>query len=122
MSSPPWSATVTGLMAAVGVVMPALITAPAAPVAVEDADVPDLAEVDELLPQAASTEPRTGSEMPTTLARRTKSRRDSRPAANSSITWLATALWSWRRRLSRRWSIFLVIGSLPGMGRILCAG
>ena len=36
MSRPPWSATVTGLMAAVGVTMPALITAPGVPLAVED--------------------------------------------------------------------------------------
>ena len=33
MSRPPWSATVTGLIAAVGTTMPALITAPGAPVA-----------------------------------------------------------------------------------------
>ncbi len=72
-------------MAAVGVVMPALITAPAAPAPADD-DVPDFAELEELLPQAASTEPSTGTEMPTTLARRMKSRRDSRPAANSSMT------------------------------------
>src|SRR5580692_2182346 len=91
MSRPPWSATVTGLIAAVGVTMPALITAPGAPAADED-DVPDFAELDELLPQAARIEPRTGTEIPTTLARRTKSRRVSRPAANSSMTWLATSL------------------------------
>src|SRR6185295_3792812 len=36
MSRPPWSATVTGLMAAVGVTMPALITAPALPAVDED--------------------------------------------------------------------------------------
>src|ERR1700691_5122134 len=85
MSRPPWSATVTGLMAAVGVVMPTLITAPDVPAAAGD-DAPDFAVVDELLPQAASTEPSTGAEIPTTLARRMKSRRESRPAANSSMT------------------------------------
>ena len=112
MSRPPWSATVTGLIAPVGVVMPALITAPAAPVAEaeEPAEADD--EDEELLPQAARIEPSTGTEMPTTVPRRMKSRRDSRPAANSSMTWLAMSPWPWRRRASRRWSIFRVTESL----------
>ena len=109
MSSPPWSSTVTGLIAPAGVSMPALITAPAAPAGAEDeapvvADEPD----EPLLPQAARIEPRTGADMPTTVARRMKSRRVSRPAANSSMTWLAISPWPWRMRPSCRWLIFLL--------------
>src|SRR5580704_17284560 len=118
MSSPPWSATVTGLIDAVGVTMPALITAPGAPDAELDAELDD--EVDELedeLPQAARIAPSDGAVMPTTAARRMKSRRVSRPAANSSMMWFAISPWSWRRRPSRRWSILRVTMSLPGMGR-----
>ncbi len=83
MSRPPWSATVTGLMAAVGVTMPALITAPGAAAAVEDEPVVPV--LGELLPQAARIDPSSGIEMPTTVPRRMKSRRESRPAANSSM-------------------------------------
>ena len=102
MSSPPWSATVTGLIAAVGVTMPALITAPAAPAAaLDELDVPGAAELEELLPQAASIDPSSGTEMPTTVPRRMKSRRESRPAANSSMMWLAISPWPWRRCPSR---------------------
>ena len=101
MSSPPWSATVTGLIAAVGVTMPALITAPAAPVA-DAEELDDELDDDPLLPQAARIDPSAGTEMPTTVARRMKSRRDSRPAANSSMMWFAISPWSWRRRPSRR--------------------
>jgi hypothetical protein len=97
---PPWSATVIGLIAALGVVMPALITAPALPE--PEADVPGLAELDALLLHAARIGPSADAEMPTTLARRMKSRRDSRPAANSSIMWLAISPWPSRRRPSRR--------------------
>src|ERR1700744_4335757 len=98
MSWPPWSSMVTGLMAAVGVTMPTLSTAPGAPVAV----LPPLAVLGELLLQAASTDPSTGAEIPTTVARRTKSRRDSRPAAYSSMMWLAISPWPWRNSPSRR--------------------
>ena len=101
MSWPPWSATVTGLIAAVGVVMPALITAPGLPE--PEADVPGLSRTRRtLLLHAARIDPSTGAEMPTTVARRMKSRRDSRPAANSSIMWLAISPWSWRKRPRRR--------------------
>src|SRR5579864_4074990 len=115
MSSPPWSATVTGLIAAAGVVMPALITAPGAPAAELDApeaevDPPD--DDDELL-QASRIDPTSGTDMPTTLARRMKSRRVSRPAANSSMTWLAISPWPRRSRESRRWSICGDTRSLP---------
>ncbi len=87
MSSPPWSGTVSGLIAPVGVTMPALMTAPAAPAAADDDEdeVPGAAELEELLPQAASIDPSSGTEMPTTVPRRMKSRRESRPAANSSM-------------------------------------
>jgi len=53
-------------MAAVGVTMPALITAPGAPVAEDD----EVAEEDDeaLLPQAARIDPSSGTEMPTTVA------------------------------------------------------
>src|SRR5271165_505138 len=123
MSSPPWSATVTGLIAAVGVTMPALMTAPAAPAAADDDDeVPGVAELEELLLQAARVLPSSGTEMPTTVPRRMKSRRDSRPAANSSMMWLAISPWPWRKRPSRLWSIFLVTEEPPWMGRIGCAG
>ena len=71
-------------MAAVGVTMPALIVAPGAPVA-DDEPPADVVDDDELLLQASRMPPRTGTEMPTTVARRMKSRRDSRPAANSSM-------------------------------------
>ena len=83
MSRPPWSATVSGLIVAVGTTIPALIVAPAAP-------APELDEVlgvEELeLPQAEMTAPSTGSDIPTTAPRRRKSRRESRPAAYSSMT------------------------------------
>ena len=100
MSRPPWSATVTGLIAPVGVTMPALITAPGLPAAEEDP--PEGAELDPLLPQAARIDPSSGTEMPTTVPRRMKSRRDSRPAANSSIMWLAISPWPWRGCPRRR--------------------
>ena len=124
MSRPPWSATVTGLIAAVGVTMPALITAPAAPAAADEDELVELAELGELdeLLQAASIDPSSGTEMPTTVPRRMKSRRDSRPAANSSMMWLAISPWPWRKRPSRLWSIFLVTEEPPWMGRIGCAG
>ena len=48
-------------------------------------EVPGAAELEELLPQAASIDPSSGTEMPTTVPRRMKSRRESRPAANSSM-------------------------------------
>jgi hypothetical protein len=48
-------------------------------------DVPGAAELGELLPQAASIDPSSGTDMPTTVPRRMKSRRESRPAANSSM-------------------------------------
>src|SRR5271166_2194691 len=105
--------------------MPALITAPGAPVAEDEALADDeldaLDELDELL-QASRIDPASGTDIPTTLARRMKSRRDSRPAASSSMMWLAISPWPWRRRPSRLWSIFLVTGSLPEMGRIHFAG
>src|SRR5580658_6011755 len=125
MSSPPWSATVIGLIAAVGVVMPARITAPGAPAAELDAeadDEPDEPDDDAELPQAARIDPSTGTEMPTTVARRMKSRRDNRPAANSSMMWLAISPWPWRKRPSRRWSMLRVTRSLPDAGRIHLAG
>src|ERR1022692_2027442 len=84
MSRPPWSATVSGLIAPVGVMMPALMVAPlpAAPAGLVE---PDGEDGDELL-QAATMPPSTGIEMPTTVPRRRKSRRESRPATNSSMT------------------------------------
>ncbi|HXA61209.1 MAG TPA: hypothetical protein VNW94_18770 [Streptosporangiaceae bacterium] len=65
-----------------------MITAPGAPVA-DAEELEDELDDDELLPQAARIDPSAGTEMPTTVARRMKSRRDSRPAANSSIMWFA---------------------------------
>src|SRR5580693_1870826 len=99
MSSPPWSATVSGLIAAAGVLMPALITAPGAPLAEAGAldDELDADGLDELLLQAARIDPSSGADIPMTLARRMKSRRESRPAANSSMTWLAISPWPWRK-------------------------
>jgi len=78
--------------------------APAAPAGAED-EAPVVAELEPdelLLPQAARIEPSTGADMPTTVARRMKSRRLTRPAANSSMTWLAISPWPWRRRPSSR--------------------
>ena len=85
MSRPPWSATVTGLIDPVGVMMPALITAPALPAGAEADVVPAAGALDVLLLQASRIDPSTGAAMPTTVARRMKSRRESRPAANSSM-------------------------------------
>jgi hypothetical protein len=83
MSRPPWSATVSGSIVAVGTTIPALIVAPAAP-------PPELGEVvgvEELeLPQAETTAPSTGSDIPMTVPRRRNSLRESRPAAYSSMT------------------------------------
>jgi len=81
MSRPPWSATVTGLIAPVGVMIPALMVAPAPPPPDELAGVEDVEP-----PQAEMTAPITGSDIPTTAPRRRKSRRESRPAAYSSMT------------------------------------
>jgi hypothetical protein len=71
------------LIVAVGTTIPALIVAPAAP-------PPELDEVlgveEPELPQAEMTAPSTGSDIPTTAPRRRKSRRESRPAAYSSMT------------------------------------
>ena len=84
MSRPPWSATVTGLIAAAGVMMPTLMVAPALPA------LPPVPE-DELglgldEPQAARMPPSTGAEIPTRAPRRSSSRRERRPATNSSMT------------------------------------
>jgi hypothetical protein len=119
-----------------------LITAPGAPSAEADAeaDAEALVELvglgvpgvrDEpapkisvrlLLLHAARIDPSSGADMPTTLARRMKSRRDSRPVANSSMMWFAISPWPRRSPPSRRWSIFGVMRSLPGVGRILHPG
>ena len=76
MSRPPWSATVSGLIVAVGTTIPALIVAPAVP-------APELDEVlgveEPELPQAEMTAPSTGSDIPTRAPRRRKSRRDEPP-------------------------------------------
>ena len=125
MFRPPWSATVTGLMAAEGVTIPTLISAPGLPPAdpgllvepgVSDVpnDLPPKISVRLLLLHAARIGPSSGAEMPTTLARRMKSRRESRPAANSSMTWLATSPWTWRMRPSRLPPVGLVMGA-PGI-------
>src|SRR6202034_3352644 len=96
MSRPPWSATVSGLIAAAGTTMPALMGAPALPAALglpdPDADV-DVDVVDGDDPQAVRIASITGMEMPMTVPRRMNSRRESRPAANSSMTWLAISPW-----------------------------
>jgi hypothetical protein len=91
------------LIAAAGVMMPALIVAPAFPAGPLLLDpVAGLEPPGMLDPQAEMIAPRTGSDMPTTVPRRMKSRRDSRPAANSSMMWFPTAPWPSRRRSSRR--------------------
>ncbi len=72
--------------------MPALMVAPGLPAALglpdPEADV-DVDGDDGDDPQAVRIASITGMEMPTTVPRRMKSRRESRPAANSSMTWLA---------------------------------
>jgi hypothetical protein len=73
------------LIAPDGTMMAALMVAPglaAAVLLLDDDGVPEL-------PQAEITAPSTGSDMPTMVPRRMKSRRDIRPAANSSMTWFA---------------------------------
>jgi hypothetical protein len=71
------------LIAAVGTMIPALMVAPDWPAPVDgDEDGDELPE----LPHADRTAPSTGSEIPTTEPRRRKSRRESRPATNSSMT------------------------------------
>jgi hypothetical protein len=63
--------------------IPALIVAPALPAP----PVPEVLGVVVLeLPHAEMTAPSTGSDIPTTAPRRRKSRRESRPAAYSSMT------------------------------------
>jgi hypothetical protein len=69
-------------------VAPALPAAVALPDADADVDV-DVDVVDGDAPQAVRIASITGMEMPTTVPRRMKSRRESRPAAYSSMTWLA---------------------------------
>ncbi len=105
MSRPPWSATVSGLIEAVGTTMPALITAPDEPAPVLPPVVAGVVEVLEL-PHAEITAPRMGSEMPTTVPRTSKSRREIRPAANSSMMWLAISPWPARSWSSRSLSGF----------------
>jgi hypothetical protein len=107
MSRPPWSATVTGLISPVGTTMPALMVAPADPAGVEvDEDV--VPEV--LLPQAARIPPSSGTDMPMTVPRRRKSRREMWPATNSSMMWFSTSPVRLRSLPSSLWSI--VIGCL----------
>jgi hypothetical protein len=79
------------LISAVGTMMPALMVAPALPAAVALADPDAVADTEEDGddPQAVRIISITGMEMPTTVPRRMNSRRDRRPFANSSITWLA---------------------------------
>jgi hypothetical protein len=81
------------LISAVGTMMPALMVAPALPAAVALPELDAVAGVDEDEdgdePQAVRIMSITGMEMPTTVPRRMNSRRESRPFAYSSITWLA---------------------------------
>src|ERR1700678_12393 len=108
MSRPPWSSTVSGLMLPVGVSMPALIVAPGAPAAAVELGVllvDDGAFEEGDDEHAARIEPSSGTEMPTTVPRRTKSRRERRAGANSSLMWLAISPWPLRRPLSLRRSM-----------------
>jgi hypothetical protein len=75
---------VIGLIAAAGTRMPALMLAPALPAGVAEEPV-DGVEL-ELPPQAARMPPSTGIDKPIIVPRRMKSRRESRPATNSSMT------------------------------------
>jgi hypothetical protein len=63
-----------------------------------DVDGPAEEELDE---HAETIAPSSGIDKPTTLPRRMKSRREIRPAAYSSITWLAISPCPLRRLLSR---------------------
>jgi hypothetical protein len=83
--------------------MPALIVAPGAPAAGPDpeADADEPADGLDELPQAETIAPSTGMDKPMTLPRRMKSRREMRPAAYSSMTWLAISPCPLRRLLSR---------------------
>jgi hypothetical protein len=84
MMPPPTSATVSGLIAPVGVKIPAVMVAPALWAATwpEDGLGEEVLELSQPATLAAST----GTEIPTTLPRRKNSRREIRPAANSSMT------------------------------------
>ncbi len=99
MSRPPWSATVSGLIAAVGTTMPALIVAPLEPVPVPPPVWVDEVELEP--PQAVMMAPRMGSERPTTVPRLRKSLREILPAANSSMMWFAMSPWPARNWSSR---------------------
>src|ERR1022692_1170450 len=110
MSRPPWSATVSGLICPVGTPIPALMVAPAAPAGALLLLLVVGVGLEEL-PQADMTAPSTGTDMPTTAPRRRKSRREIRPATNSSMTWFSTTPWPARRWSSRPLSTFT--GILP---------
>src|SRR6266487_1925880 len=108
-SRPPWSAMVIGLIAAAGTMIPALMVAPAWPAGAElepDVDVPEL-------PHAARMPPSSGIDRPIALPLRMKSRRDSRPATNSSMTCSWTGPRPLRRSSSRSWSMLRPIPMNP---------
>src|SRR5262249_28792584 len=89
---------VIGLIAAAGTSSPALMSAPALPGPVE---LELLGEPE--LPHAARMPPSSGMERPTMLPLRRKSRLDSRPATNSSMTCSWTGPRPLRRSSSRLW-------------------
>src|SRR5262245_33383313 len=92
---------VIGSMAAAGTRSPALMFAPAlpGPVELELLGAPEL-------PHAARMPLSRGMERPTMLPLRRKSRLDSRPATNSSMTCSWTGPRPLRRSSSRLWSTF----------------
>ena len=74
--------------------MPALIVAPALPGRPRPDPVAGAGADAAARPAGGEDRRRApAADMPTTVPRRMKSRRDSRPAANSSMMWLATAPW-----------------------------
>ncbi len=99
ITAPPVSPTATGSTAPVGVTIADRMVPPRFFVA----GVPAVAEREALSdpPHALTIVPSTENDMPTTVPRRTNSRREIRPAMNSSMTWLSSSLRPLRAASSR---------------------
>ena len=93
MQRPPWSPTVTGLIAPVGTTMAAFSVPPGliAPVEPPDAGV-ELPPVLLAPPHALRMTPSRGIDIPITVPRRRNSRRETLPARSSSIRWFSSSL------------------------------
>jgi hypothetical protein len=99
MARPPWSPTVTGLIAPVGTMIAAR-TVPPDLIEPDEPPVPppvpaDVPPVSLAPPHAATIAPSSGIDMPITVPRRTNSRRVSLPEISSSIRWFSSSV-RWR--------------------------